>query len=66
MLEYPLACDVIHAWPYLTKGLTDFLSTVNFVFDLEVGNSTLDGAEQLVGGEADRGHIVRPRFLNEQ
>ena len=65
MLKYPLTCDVINGWPYLTKGLTYFLSAVDFGFDLEVRNSTRDGAEQLVRGETDCGHVVRPRFSKD-
>jgi hypothetical protein len=46
------------------ERVTDFLPAVNLVFYLEMRNATLDGAEQLVRGEADRGDVVRPMEQN--
>jgi hypothetical protein len=43
--------------------LTNFLSAVDFVFDLQMGNSSLDCPEQLVGSEADGRHVVGPEMV---
>jgi hypothetical protein len=42
--------------------LTNFLPAVDFVFDLQMGDSSLDCPEQLVGREADGRHVVGPEI----
>jgi hypothetical protein len=42
--------------------LTNFLPAVDFVFDLQMGNSSFNCAEQLVGREADGRHVVGPEI----